>query len=72
MHGGNAYRLHLPPNIPVGAFWSVVVYDAEGRSMLQNDQPFPSVSQYTDPVINAEGSVDVWFGPAAPADHERN
>src|SRR5262249_52292270 len=46
LDGGRSYRLHLPPNIPVAAFWSVVVYDAESRSMLQNGQTFPSVSQY--------------------------
>jgi hypothetical protein len=72
LDGGQNYRLHLPPHIPVEAFWSVVVYDAASRSMLRNSQPFPSVSQYTDPAVNADGSVDVWFGPEAPAGHERN
>lgn len=72
LDGAKAYRLRLPKDIPVGAFWSVVVYDAESRSMLQNGRPFPSVSQYTDPEANADGSVDVWFGPEAPAGHERN
>ena len=72
LDGATSYRLHLTPNIPVGAFWSVVVYDAASRSMLQNGQPFSSVSQYTDPVINDDRSVDVYFGPEAPARHERN
>jgi hypothetical protein len=25
----------------------------------------PSVSQYTDPVVNADGSIDIVFGPDA-------
>ena len=46
----------------------MVVYDTLSRSELQNGQPFPSVSGYTDPAINADGSVDIAFGPQQPAD----
>jgi hypothetical protein len=72
LDGGKSYRLHLPANIPVKNFWSVVVYDARSRSLLQNGQKFPSVSTYTNPEVNSDGSVDVYFGPTAPADKERN
>jgi hypothetical protein len=30
------------------------------------------VSQYTGPDINTDGSVDIYFGPNAPAGHENN
>ena len=41
--------------------------------MLQTDQQYPSIgSQKKDIVINPDTSVDVWFGPAAPAGHEAN
>jgi hypothetical protein len=72
LDGGKNYHLHLPPNVPVKLFWSVVVYDALSRSELQNGEPFPSVSQYTGPVANADGSVDVYFGPQAPKGKEKN
>jgi len=72
LFGEKNYRLHLPPNVPVKAFWSVVVYDAMSRSELQNDEKFPSVSQYTGPVANVDGSVDIYFGPKAPQGKERN
>lgn len=72
LDGAKNYRLHLPPHIPVKNFWSVVVYDAQTRSMLDNGQPFPTVSQYTGPVANADGSIDIYFGPEAPAGHEKN
>jgi len=72
LDGGKNYRLHLPPNVPVKLFWSVVVYDALSRSELQNDERFPSVSQYTGPVANSDGSVDVYFGPRAPTGKEKN
>lgn len=72
LDGGKRYRLHYPPNIPVKNFWSVVVYDAESRSQLRNGEPFPSVSSYTDPQFNEDGSIDFHFGPEAPASGARN
>ena len=63
------------PNIPAKNFWSVVAYDADSRSILRSGQPFPSVSTYTGPVANADGSIDIDFGPEAPTgagSHARN
>jgi len=73
LSGGKTYKIHLPPNIPAKDFWSFVVYDNQTRSMLQTDQQFPSIgSQKKDLVVNTDSSVDVWFGPTAPAGHEGN
>ena len=66
LDGAKTYRLHILPNIPANNFWSVVVYDALSRSELQNGQPFPSVSSYTKPLVNADGSIDLVFGPDEP------
>ena len=68
LDGANTYKLHVPPNIPAGNFWSVVVYDALSRSELQNGQPLPSVSTYSNPKRNSDGSIYIVFGPTEPAD----
>jgi hypothetical protein len=73
LDGGKNYRLHLPPNVPVKEFWSVIVYSDQTRSMIQTDQRFPSVSSQTKGLlVNADGSVDVYFGPKSPAGKETN
>jgi hypothetical protein len=73
LDGSKTYKIHLPPNIPARNFWSFVVYDNQTRSMLQTDQQFPSISSLKKGVvINADTSVDVWFGPTAPKGHEAN
>ena len=58
--------------MPAKDFWSVLVYDALSRSELKNGQPFPSVSLYSGPKANADGSVDIYFGPEMPKGQEKN
>src|SRR5262249_14351648 len=42
------------------------VYDTLSRSELQNGQALPSVSSYGKPEVNADGSIDIMFGPTEP------
>ncbi len=73
LDGGKTYRLHMPPNIPAKEFWSFTVYDSQTRSMLQTNQQFPAVGSLTKGLlVNADGSVDVYFGPKAPVGQENN
>lgn len=73
LDGAKTYNLHLPPNIPIKNFWSVIVYDNQTRSMIQTDQQFPMVTSQNEKVlVNADGSVDVYFGPKAPTGKEDN
>jgi hypothetical protein len=70
--GAKNYKLHIPAKVPAKDFWSVLVYDSQSRSMLKNGEKFPSVSLYTGPKVNDDGSVDVYFGPEMPKGQEKN
>jgi hypothetical protein len=71
--GAKNYRLRIPANAPAKDFWSVVLYDPQTRSELQTSQPFPSKNNKRDTLaVNADGSVDLYFGPTAPAGKDTN
>ena len=70
--GGKTYRLHIPPNPPASAFWSLTLYDSATRSMLQNPTNDAARSGYDDLPSNADGSLDLYFSPQAPEGPESN
>ena len=73
LDGARNYRLRLPPKIPAKDFWSLVIYDNQTRSMLQTDEQFPSIGgQRKGLQKNADGSIDVYFGPQAPVGKQSN
>jgi hypothetical protein len=73
LDGGKNYKLHLPPNIPVKTFWSLIPYDTQTRSVLQTDQRDTALTSESGTVkSNPDGSVDVYFGPTAPPGKESN
>lgn len=71
--GAKNYRLNIPKDVPAKDFWSVVIYDPQTRSELQTSQPFPSKNNKRDKLItNADGSIDLFFGPKPPEGKEAN
>jgi hypothetical protein len=73
LDGAKMYRLHLPPNVPVNNFWAVTIYDSQTRSLLQTDQPFPTVGSQSDGFRqNSDGSFDIYFSPQPPQGKENN
>lgn len=66
LDGSKTYHLHVPPNAPVAQFWSFTVYDNETRCFVDTGVT-PDRSSRDDIVKNADGSVDLYFGPSAPA-----
>ncbi|HKE47443.1 MAG TPA: DUF1254 domain-containing protein [Rhodanobacteraceae bacterium] len=72
-NGSNTYKLHVPPNPPVKQFWSITYYDEDTRRMIETPQGRPDLSSRKEDLVkNADGSIDVYFGPKAPAGHEAN
>ncbi len=66
LDGGKSYRLNLLPDIFLGSFWSVIVYDNLTKLIIQNDQLWPSVHRNSRNLnVNPDGSVDILFGPHA-------
>ena len=63
--GGKSYRLHVPANVPASAFWSLTLYDTATRSMIQNAGNDSARSAYDKLKVNADGSVDLYFGPGS-------
>jgi len=68
LHGDRQYKLNLPKDIPAALFWSVTAYDPVTGSGLDSGQPFPSINTMDKPAANADGSTDIYFGPASPGD----
>ena len=65
--GSNTYKLHLPPHPPAALFWAVTAYNITDGTMTEAAQLMPSINGFNKVAKNADGSVDLWFGPNKPA-----
>lgn len=72
LNGARTYRLHVPPKPPVKQYWSAVLYDFATHALIRDMASASSSSQSPGLQTNADGSVDVYFAPKAPAGKESN
>ena len=72
LDGGKDYHLHIAANPPEKQFWSLTLYDTATRRFVENAQQKSDVSSREQLQKNADGSVDLYFGPKAPAGKESN
>jgi hypothetical protein len=70
--GGKTYRLTVPPNAPVEQYWSVTAYDRETHALIKNMPRASRSSQIPELQKNADGSIDIYFGPRVPAGKDAN
>ena len=66
LDGSENYKLVVPPNPPVRDFWAVTVYDLETASYVRETTKIGIDSNRPELEENADGSVDVYFGPKPP------
>jgi len=72
LEGSKTYRLRVPANAPVKQYWSVVAYDRVTHALIRNMPSAGIASNMPEVQKNADDSVDVWFGPKAPAGKKSN
>jgi hypothetical protein len=70
--GEHTYKLHVPANVPARQYWSVIAYDSLTNAFVR-ESPVVGLDSYSKTMKkNADGSVDITFGPKAPAGRETN
>jgi hypothetical protein len=70
--GGKTYRLTVPANVPVRQYWSATVYNRATHTLIREQKTLSRSSQNLGLQKNADGSVDIYFGPNAPVGKETN
>ena len=69
---GAGTKFTPPASVPVKLYWSATAYDRATHALIR-DLPWSSRASNTPGLTkNADGSVDVYFGPKAPAGKESN
>ena len=70
--GAKNYKLHVPPNVPVEQYWSITAYDRVTHALIKGVDRASRASNAAEVQKNADGSVDIFLGPKAPAGKESN
>ena len=72
LDGSKNYKLVVPPKVPVKDFWAVTAYDLISASYIRDKSKSSIDSSLKGLKKNADGSVNMYFGPKAPAGQEAN
>ena len=74
LDAGKLYKLTVPADMPVKQFWAFTIYDRATFAFIYNDLGRTTLSTYElDKMTrNADGSVDIYFGPTAPQGRAQN
>ncbi|MBY3038802.1 DUF1254 domain-containing protein [Rhizobium laguerreae] len=70
--GSKTYRLTVPADVPVKQYWSLTAYDRETHALIRNMDRASRSSQIADLKKNADGAVEIFLGPKAPAGKDSN
>ena len=72
LDGSKNYKLVMPAGVPVRDFWAITTYDLETAALIRNIDKSSIDSTMKEVKKNADGSVDIYFGPKAPKGKETN
>jgi hypothetical protein len=72
LEGKASYKTTVPANAPVTQYWSMTVYNRDTHTFIRNAKWVGRSSQTPGLQKNADGSVDIYFGPTAPSSGESN
>jgi hypothetical protein len=72
LDGSRAYRLTVPAKAPAQLYWSATAYDRATHALIRHMKWASRSSQTPGLQWNPDGSVDIYFGPQAPAGKESN
>jgi hypothetical protein len=70
--GSGTYRLTVPAHAPVKLYWSATAYDRATHALIHDQQRSSRGSNSPGLQQNADGSVEVYFGPQAPQGKDSN
>jgi hypothetical protein len=70
--GGVSYRLNVAADAPVTQYWSATAYNRDTHTLITDVERAGRSSQSPGLQTNADGSVDIYFGPTPPAGRESN
>jgi hypothetical protein len=74
VEAGKTYRLRVPKDVPAKQFWSLTMYDRATWAFVNNPLDRAGLGSFNKDQMkeNADGSVDLYVGPKAPAGLESN
>jgi hypothetical protein len=74
LEAGKTYKLRVPKDVPAKQFWSLTMYDRATWAFVNNPLDRAGLGSFNmeQMKVNADGSVDLYVGPNAPAGLESN
>lgn len=74
LKAGKTYKLTIPKDTPAKQFWSLTIYDRATWAFIKNPLDRAGLGSFNMGQMkkNADGTVDVYFGPKAPNGLESN
>jgi hypothetical protein len=73
LNGTSGYRLHVPKEVSARQFWSAIVYSRKTAGFIANASKV-GIGSHDEANLkkNEDGTIDLYFGPKAPAGMESN